>query len=118
MQVHRDHPEPEQNPDQPKEPDLAIAIMFLTAVMVGCIFVVCRLLGQLDDLTKNDDQKCLGDTLRASQLLELSVSGQELGNNQATPPPAVLNQCWMESGIVISVLKNSIQAHELRFSSI
>ena len=78
--------------------------------MLGSVFVVCKSLDQLGDCQQDRTN------LRApSEQTEHSSSDQEptTGNNQPSPPPAVLNQCWIESGIVVGVFKNIIQMYKI-----
>ena len=90
-----------QETTQPDVPVVAFAVMFITTLMFGSIFVVCSFLSELEAA----DVKAHRANSRASQSSELTATGQDPANNHVSPPPAAMNQCWMESGIVIEALK-------------
>ena len=92
-----------QETTQADVPVVAFAVMFTTTLMFGSIFVVCSLLSELEAA----DVKAHRANSRASESAELAATGQDPGSNQDSPPPAAMNQCWMESGIVIDVSRIS-----------
>ena len=93
-----------QETTQPDVPVVAFAVMFITTLMFGSIFVVCSFLSELEAA----DVKAKRTNSRSPGSSELAASGQGPDNNQVSPPPAAMNQCWMESGNAIDVLRNII----------
>ena len=86
-----------QETTQPDVPVVAFAVMFITTLMFGSIFVVCSFLSELEAA----DAKAKRTNSRSPGSSELAPAGQDPENNQVSPPPAAMNQCWMESGNVI-----------------
>ena len=72
--------------------------MFLTAIMIGCMVIVCNLLSQLEDAEEKKG---------ARNNVNPSIDGQQQQpqdresadeRNQMAPRPAVIRQSWIDSG--------------------
>ena len=75
--------------------------------MVGCIVIVCKLLGQLEDADYKQNRT---HAAQSSDSPENPPTGQDSPGdpNQLNPRPSVIGQTWIESGILIIIHSNLI----------
>ena len=78
--------------------------MLLTAIMIGCMVIVCKLLSQLEDA---DEKRDINNAIAQSLENPQPHTNHHLrlnDPNQMAPRPAVIRQSWVDTG------KRSLQA--------
>ena len=86
----------------------AITAIFLVALMIGCIVIVCKLFSQLDDA---DDRKNRSNEPQISDQPHHAPSDQQPtgDHNQLSQRPTVIGQTWIESGMCTKFAKTFIK---------
>ena len=86
----------------------AIAGSFLIAIIIGCIVIVCKVVGELEE----SDHKVNRSNLPQSSDQSEHPSSESTGRrNQLSLRPSAIGQAWIESGILLvidSILPNSV----------
>ena len=70
--------------------------MFLTAVMIGCMVIVCNLLSQLED-AEEKKSNVTQQSLETPGQQQPQAHGSTGERNQMAPRPPVIRQSWIES---------------------